>query len=184
MTMFILVVVGFLVWLITSYNGLVKAKNKVNEAVGGIDVQLKKRHDLIPKLISVVKKHQSFEEKILTNLTQLRTKATNTHSFEEKVSVEKDLDHALKQFLVSVENYPDLKSNSNYLHLQRSVNEVEEQLSAVRRYYNSEVTELNNKVLTFPSRILASFFHFKTESYFETRERERQDVDIDAEFEK
>ena len=165
------------------YNSLVIRRNEVKNAFGGLDANLKKRHDLIPNLISTVQAYMKHEADLLTKITQLRTRAiTPGIDPAEKVDVENKLNHALGGLMISVENYPDLKASQNFLDLQRSMNEVEEQISASRRTYNSAVTDLNNGIETFPSNFIASFFKFKKEHVLETPDAERKNFNAKALF--
>ena len=129
------------------YNSLVDKKNQVENAFGGMDVQLKKRYDLIPNLISSVKTYMRHESDTLTEITELRTKALSGGlSNDDKVDLDNKITSKLGGIMVAVENYPDLKASDNFIQLQRSLNEVEEQISASRRSYNASVTDLNNGI--------------------------------------
>jgi len=172
----ILVAVGVIALVIMSmYNGLVRKKNEVQNAFGGMDVQLKKRYDLIPNLISTVKQYMTHERELLTKVTELRSKAMNTNlSSDAKVDLDNQISGAMKGIMVAVENYPDLKANTNFLNLQRTMNEVESQISAARRAYNAAVTDFNNGVQMFPSSIIAGMMHLTTKKVFEIPDVERQ----------
>ena len=169
--------------LISMYNGLIRKKNEVKNAFGGMDVQLKKRYDLIPNLISTVKQYMIHERDLLTKVTELRGKAINTNlSSDAKVDIDNQITGAMKGIMVAVENYPDLKSNTNFLNLQRTMNEVESQISAARRAYNAAVTDFNNGVQMFPSSIIAGMMHLTTKKVFEIQEIERQNYDAKSLF--
>lgn len=165
------------------YNGLVRKKNEVQNAFGGMDVQLKKRYDLIPNLISTVKQYMTHERELLTKVTELRGQAMDANlSSDAKVDLDNQISGAMKGIMVAVENYPDLKSNTNFLNLQRTMNEVESQISAARRAYNAAVTDFNNGVQMFPSSIIAGMMHLKTKKVFEIPDVERQNYDAKSLF--
>ncbi|WP_281636510.1 LemA family protein [Flavobacterium marginilacus] len=152
---------------ISIYNGLVRKKNQVEYSFSGVDVELQKRGELIPNLVESVKKYMSFEQNTLKEIVELRSRITQIKpGSAERFSLENDLTEQLKQLMVTVENYPDLKSNENMLHLQRSLNEAEEQISAARRAYNASVKILNDSIQTFPSTLFASIYDFTIRPYF------------------
>lgn len=177
-TIIIIVVVVLLGLIIMSmYNGLVRKRNEVDNAFGGMDVQLKKRYDLIPNLVATVKQYMTHEKDLLTKVTELRGQAMQSNvSNEQKVDLDNQITGAMKGIMVAVESYPDLKSNTNFLNLQRTFNEVESQISAARRAYNAAVTDFNNGVQMFPSSIIAGMMHLSTKKVFEIPEVERQNV--------
>lgn len=161
------------------YNGLIRKKNEVENAFGGMDVQLKKRYDLIPNIVSTVQQYASHEKDLLEKVTQLRAQAVSGNlSSDEKVAVDNQISGAIKGLMVAVENYPDLKANEQFLHLQRTLNEVESQISASRRAYNAAVTDYNNGVETFPSNIMAGMMGLKRKQVFEIPETERASVNV------
>ena len=178
-TTIVLLVVGVIIvlWVVAMYNGLIRKKNEVENAFGGMDVQLKKRYDLIPNLISTVKQYMTHEKDLLTKVTELRGKAMSGNvSTEEKVDLDNQITGAMKGIMVAVESYPDLKSNTNFLNLQRTMNEVESQISAARRAYNASVTDFNNGVQMFPSSIMAGMMHLSAKKVFEIPEVQRENV--------
>ncbi|HRE77984.1 MAG TPA: LemA family protein [Flavobacterium sp.] len=153
--------------LIVIYNGLVKKKNQVQYAFSGVDVALQKRGELIPNLVESVKKYMDYEQTTLKDIVELRSRIGNTNpNSTQRFEMENKLTGLLKNLMVNVESYPDLKANQNMIHLQRTLNETEEQISASRRAYNSAVNSLNNAILTFPSNVLASLYNFKINPYF------------------
>ncbi len=161
------------------YNGLIRKKNEVDNAFGGIDVQLKKRYDLIPNLVATVQQYASHEKELLEKITQLRAKAVGGNlSNDEKVDLDNQISGALRNIMVSVENYPDLKASENFLNLQRSLNEVESQISAARRAYNAAVTDFNNGIETFPGNLMAGMMGLSRKQVFEIPETERQNVNV------
>lgn len=177
-TIIILVATGiFLLIIFSIYNGLIRKKNEVANAFGGMDVQLKKRYDLIPNLISTVKQYMTHEKDLLTKVTELRSRATNNNlSDDEKVDIDNQITHSVKGIMIAVENYPDLKANENFINLQRTMNEVESQISAARRAYNAAVTDFNNGVQMFPSNIMAGMMSLKAKKVFEIPEVERENI--------
>lgn len=181
---FILIVLLIPIFIfIGIYNGLIGSKNRVEEAFSGIDVQLKKRYDLIPNLVSTVKQYMKHEEKILTEITMLRSKAIGDDlSTEEKVHLNNELSTRLNALNVVVENYPELKANQGFENLQRSLNEIESQISASRRTYNASVREFNNKVEQFPSNIVANMKGFQKYEFYKALEEEKKRIDVEDFF--
>jgi LemA protein len=173
----IIAIVAFL------YNSLIAKKNQVINVFGTIDVMLKKRYDLLPELVSTVKAYMKHERELLEDITKMRTKAVSGRlSDDEKVELDNKVTKALGGIMVAVENYPDLKTNQNFLLLQGSMNEIEEQISAARRAYNAAVTDYNNAVEMLPTNIIARMMSYKSKKVFEISEEQRQDVDTDALF--
>lgn len=176
----ILAVVALFVFIfIGIYNNLIRKRNEVDNAFGGMDVQLKKRYDLIPNLVSTVKQYATHEKELLTKVTEMRAKATSGNlSSDEKVAIDNQISAGMKSIMVAVENYPDLKANENFMNLQRTLNEVESQISAARRTYNAVITDFNNAIQTFPSNIMAGMMSLKRKEVFVIPETERQNVDV------
>ena len=164
----ILVIAAILViWGISIYNRLVKLRNNRENAFADIDVQLKQRHDLIPQLVETVKGYAKHEKTTLENVINLRNAAAGASTVDDKIAAENKLNSALAGLKVTLEAYPDLKANQNFLQLQNEMGDIENKLSAVRRFFNSATKELNNAVQTFPSNIFAGMFGFKKESMFD-----------------
>jgi LemA protein len=156
------------------YNSLVRKKNDVENAFASIDVMLKKRYNLIPALVDAVKGYMKHERDLLTEITLLRTQALSDDLDNEgRVIVENKIQKGMSELFVAVENYPNLKASTNFLHLQGSINEVEEQLAASRRAFNAAVTLYNNSVEVFPSSIVASMMNYRRRTLFEIPESER-----------
>ncbi|MFW6287973.1 MAG: LemA family protein [bacterium] len=173
------VIFPFLIYIII-YNSLISSRNHVEEAFSGIDVQLKKRYDLIPNLVNTVKGYMKHEEKVLTEITRLRSRAVNENlSTEEKAHLNNLLSNRLQALNVVVEDYPDLKADKAFDNLQRSLNEVESQISAARRTYNANVRIYNNKIGQFPSNIVASSRGFVRQEFFQAPEEARDNVNVD-----
>jgi LemA protein len=184
MSILLLIIPGvFLLWLAISYNSLVSRRNSASKAFASIDAMAKKRYDLIPNLVAAVQQYMKHEKETLTQITEMRARATSGNiSDEEKIDLDQKITRAVSGIMVAVENYPDLKASSNFIQLQGSLNEVEEQLSAARRFYNAAVTDLNNAIQMFPTNIVASMFGFRTRELFEISDRERQNVDVKSLF--
>lgn len=163
------------------YVSLIKKKNKVKEAVAGIDVQLKKRYDLIPNLLNMAKKFMEHEKGLMTEIVTLRTEAMKK-SFngnpQEIMELDGLIDAKLKDFWLSVENYPDLKSNQTMVQAMQSFNEAEEHIAAARRFYNASVNELKNAVEIFPGNVVASIIGVKADMpFFEATSKEKERID-------
>lgn len=168
----ILAVVVLLVLLIISkYNSLVKLRNNRENAFADIDVQLKQRHDLIPQLVETVKGYAAHEKDTLERVINARNGALSARTIDEKIAAENTLTSALSGLKITLEAYPDLKANQNFLQLQEEISDVENKLAAVRRYFNSATKELNNAVETFPSNIIAGMFGFHKEIMFDLGEQ-------------
>ena len=172
-----------LVLFMVLYNSLIAKKNQVDYAFSGIDVQLKKRHDLIPNLVATVRQYMEHERGLLERITELRARALSPNLPEgERMQVEAALSTALRNLMIAVENYPNLKANENFLHLQASLNEIEEQLAAARRAYNAAVTDYNNAIEMFPTNFVASMMGLSRRTVFEATEQERATPDVSQLF--
>ncbi|MCY7409135.1 MAG: LemA family protein, partial [Chitinophagales bacterium] len=146
-------------------------------AFGSIDAMLKKRYDLLPNLVESVQQYMNYERDTLTKITELRTRAIDPNiPTEQKIQLDNQINAAMKNILVQVENYPDLKANQNFLQLQGSWNEVEEQISAARRAYNASVNNYNNAVEQFPTNIFARMMNYQLKTFFEIPEEERKNI--------
>ena len=177
----ILVGVGVVILVIAfgMYNGLIGKKNGVENAFATIDTILKKRYDLIPNLVAAVKQYMEHERGLLETVTALRAKATSGNiSSDEAITLNNEINKTMGGIMVAVESYPELKANENFKDLQRSLNEVEEQLSAARRAFNASVTDFNNAVEMFPTNIMAGMMNYKRRQLFEIPETERQNPDV------
>jgi len=177
-TSLIIAIVVILI-LILMYNSLVNKKNQVENIFAAVDTQLKKRYDLIPNLVATVSKYMDHEKSLLEEVTKLRSDANKPNiSDEKKIELDKKITSALGSIMIAVENYPDLKANENVMHLQRSLNEVEEQIAAARRAYNQAVTDYNNAIEMIPTNFMASAMNYQRKQVFEIVESERQNVDV------
>ena len=159
------------------YNGLIGKRNQVTNAFSAIDVMLKKRFDLIPNLVEVVKQYSTYEQGTLTKIVELRTKATAGNISEvEKATLDAQLSSSVNGLMVNVENYPDLKANTNFINLQTTWTESEEQIAAARRTYNAAVTDYNNSIMMFPGSIFAGMLNFQPIAVLATAEEERKNI--------
>ncbi|MDR0295944.1 MAG: LemA family protein [Prevotellaceae bacterium] len=174
---FLGVVALLIIWAITKYNSFVKLRNNRENAFADIDVQLKQRHDLIPQLVSTVKGYASHERETLDRVTSARAGAINARSIDEKIVAENALTSALAGLKVTVEAYPDLKANTNFMQLQEEISDIENKLAAVRRYFNSATKELNTTIGMFPANIIANIFNFRKEMMFDLGTAERKTMD-------
>jgi len=177
----ILIVVGILVliviWLVSLYNGLVRLRNRRQNAFADIDVQLRQRHDLVPQLVETVKGYASHEKELLLKVTEARTAAMAATTIDGKIAAEQQLSSALQGLKVQVEAYPDLKANQNFLQLQEELSDIENKLAASRRFFNGATTEYNNAVEAFPGNLIAKNFGFKREVLFDLGEDTRKQMD-------
>ncbi len=172
----IVVVVIVLLWAIAIFNGLIKLKNRTDEAWSDIDVQLKRRYDLIPNLIETVKGYAAHEKQAFESVTNARTKAMSAQGMAEKAKAEDALSNTLKTLFAVAEAYPELKANANFLELQRELSDTENKIQAARRFYNGNVRDLNIRIETFPSRIIAGMLGFKKREFFEIESAAEREV--------
>lgn len=171
-----------IIWLIVTYNSLVSKKNKVKESFASIDVQLKKRYDLIPNILTIAKKYMEHERGLLENITALRAQAVKipdgVENIGNKLQLDGQISKGMGQLMVNMENYPQIKADETMIQSMRTYNEVEEHIAAARRFYNSAVLEMNNACELFPSNIIAGMFNFKQVPFFKVEdEKERERVD-------
>jgi LemA protein len=177
----IIAAAAIIIWIIIIYNLFIRDKNHIKEAWSGIDVQLKRRHNLIPNLVSSVRGYSKHERDLFEEITEKRAKSTRIENVKEKAAVEADLSGMIKNLFVVVEEYPDLKASQNFLDLQNQLVEIEDQLQYSRRYYNGRVRNYNIRVESFPSNIIAGIFDFKQEEFFEitlATERKTPEVQV------
>ena len=169
--MSVLIVAGILVliviWLVSLYNGLVRLRNRRENAFADIDVQLRQRHDLVPQLVDTVKGYAGHERELLTKITEARSAAMAATTIDGKIVAEQQLSAALAGLKIQVEAYPDLKANQNFLQLQEELSDIENKLAASRRFFNAATTEYNNSVESFPSNLIAKNFGFNREIMFD-----------------
>ncbi|MFZ2299701.1 MAG: LemA family protein [Candidatus Moraniibacteriota bacterium] len=178
-TAIILVVVGaFVLYIVAIFNSLVRLRNRVSEAWSDIDVQLKRRYDLIPNLINTVKGYAAHESGVFDRVTKARAAAMQGGTIADKAASENMLTDALKSLFAVAEAYPDLKANQNFLELQRELADTENKIQASRRFYNGNVLELNNKIDMFPSNIIAGMFSVAKREFFEVADGEKAPVQV------
>ena len=170
------VAVFLLLVIIGLYNGLVKIRNRAKEAWSDIDVQLKRRYNLIPNLIETVKGYAAHEREVLEKVTEARTRAMEAKDLKEKEKAENALSNTLKTLFAVSENYPQLRASENFLELQRELRDTEDKVQAARRFYNSQVRDLNIKIESFPSNMVAAMFGFKKMEFFEMEEATEREV--------
>ncbi len=166
-SLYLLLSIALLFWLIAIYNRLVKDKNRVFAAWSDIDVQLKRRHDLIPKLIEIVKSYSNYERKTLDEITQLRTQSSLSTPPADRAVTENHLGSHMKKLLVIMEDYPDLKADAQYLSLQTNLSQIENDIQSARRYYNGCVRNLNIRIDSFPDLCIARLFNYQQADFFE-----------------
>lgn len=172
------VLVAIIGFFVSTYNGLVVARNKVRDQFSQIDVQLKRRFDLIPNLVETVKGYAKHESETLEKVIEARNGYANAKTDAEKMAASKDMSQGVMQIFALAENYPELKANENFLDLQKQLKEVEDKIGYARQFYNDAVLMYNNKTEMVPSNIVASMFGFKKESFFEADEKEKENVEV------
>jgi LemA protein len=172
-------VVVIALWLVLAYNGLVTVRNRTQEAYSDIDVQLKRRYDLIPNLVEAVKGYASHEKTVFEDVTAARSNAMQATG-PARAGAENQLSGALKSLFAVAENYPDLKANENFLNLQNELTDTEDKIQAARRFYNGMVRDLNTKIQVFPTNIFASMFGFAKMDFFgnDLTDAEKQPVQV------
>ena len=173
------IVVVVAIAIIAMYNGLITLKNRVDEAWSDISVQLKRRYDLIPNLISTVKGYAAHEKEVFEKVTEARTRAMNAGTTQEKAEAENMLSGTLKSLFAVSENYPELKANQNFLELQRELTDTEDKIMASRRFYNGNVRDFNTKLQVFPTNMIAGMLKFSAREFFEMDEKEKENVKVE-----
>ena len=175
----LIILVLLVLYIITIYNKIIVLKNYVKEAFSTMDVYLKKRWDIIPNLIECVKEYAEYEKEVLTEITELRAKNYSAMSNNEKFDVNKQISTVMPKIFAVAENYPDIKSNQNYINLAENLTMIENDIANSRKYYNGTVRELNTILEIFPSNIVGNIFKIQKEKLFEINEEERQNVKVD-----
>ncbi len=180
----ILIVIGIIVligifYIIGTYNGLVALRNQVQNAWKQIDVQLKRRYDLIPNLVEVVKDYMSYEQETLEKVIQARNMAVNAKTMKEQIEADNMVTSTLKSLFAVFENYPDLKANQNVMKLQEELTHTENSIAYARQLYNDLVMSYNMKLQMFPSNIIAGMFNFTPYEYFNIKEEEKENIKVD-----
>lgn len=178
-TILIILAAIIIIWLVLAYNRFIRLRRRTDEAWSDIDVQLKRRHDLIPNLVETVKGYASHERQLFENVTEARAKAINASGAAQKAEAENMLSGALKSLFAVAENYPQLRASENFSKLQEELSDTENKIQAARRFYNGNVRDLNIAIETFPSNIVAKMFNFKSAEFFEVEgEEERKPVEV------
>lgn len=174
----IVLAVLFVLYLVGTYNGFIVLRTRIKEAFSGIDVQLKRRSDLIPNLVETVKGYAKHEKSVFENVTKARSALIKAESPREKAEANNQLTQTLKTLFAVAEAYPQLQASGNFKDLQRQLEDTEDKIAYSRQFYNSNVLEYNTKVQVFPSNLIASIFAFKGEEFFEAGEEERKKVEV------
>lgn len=173
------VVVLIIIYIIATYNKLVTLRNRVRDQWAQIDVQLKRRFDLIPNVVNTVKGYAKHESETLENVIKARNTFMTASTKEEEIKANGELTNAISKLFALTESYPELKANENFIKLQDELKETENKIASARQFYNDTVLGYNNKLELFPSNIVAGLFHFKTESFFEANKEERNNVKVE-----
>ncbi len=176
MMIFLLVLVVLVLWLIMTYNGLIRLQNQVNDGWADIDVQLKRRYDLIPNLINTVKGYAAHESGVFEQVTKARSVAMSAGTPADKIQAENALAGTLKTLFAVAEAYPDLKANQNFMSLQNELSDTENKIQAARRFYNGMVRDFNTKLQVFPTNLMANSLGFKARSFFELTDAAQREV--------
>ncbi|MFH0873500.1 MAG: LemA family protein [Candidatus Komeilibacteria bacterium] len=172
------VIAIILIWLIATFNSLIRRRNQVQEGWADIDVQLKRRYDLIPNLMETVRGYMQHEDRVLTQVTEARTLAMKAENADTRAQAENALTGALKSLFAVAENYPDLKASANFLKLQDELSDTENKIQAVRRFYNGQVRDFNTAIQVFPTNLIASTMGMKAFAFFEAGTEERENVQV------
>lgn len=172
------VIVAFAIWIVAIYNTLIRLKTRTEEAWSDIDVQLKRRHDLIPNLVETVKGYMAHEANVLIQVTEARNMAMNAKTTDEKSKAESALSDTLKTLFAVSENYPDLKASTNFAKLQDELSDTENKIQAARRFYNGNARDFNIKMRVFPDNIIANMLKFVEFKFFEAGEKEKENVEV------
>lgn len=174
----IFIILAFIAYIWLSYNSLVTLRERIKEALSGIDVQLKRRTDLIPNLVETVKGYAKHEKEIFENVTKARSSLMNASALPEKAKASDQLTGALKSLFAVAENYPNLKASDNFKELQEELSDTEDKISYSRQFYNSNVLAYNTKIKSFPASLIAHQFGFSEQEFFETTDADRQPVKV------
>lgn len=174
------IVVVLLIYVFVTYNSLIKLQNIVKEAFSTMDIYLKKRWDLIPNLVEVVKNYAKHEKEVIEKITELRTNTYQDMTIDKKININEQLTQGISTIIAVSENYPELKANENFLGLSKDLTKIEEDIANSRKYYNGSVRIFNTKIQMFPSNILANIFGFKNANMFEANAEEKNNVKVDV----
>jgi LemA protein len=177
-TMMIAALVILAVYIIATYNGLIVLKTRIQEALSGIDVQLKRRADLIPNLVETIKGYAKHEKEVFENVTKARSALMSAQSLPEKAEANNQLSTTLKSLFAVAEAYPQLQANANFQDLQKQLQDTEDKVAYSRQFFNSNVLDYNTKISLFPGSIIANMFAFKSFEFFQATEEERKNVQV------
>ena len=172
------IIVILLIYILITYNSFINSRNLVKEAFSTMDIYLKKRWDLIPNLIEVVKGYSKYENETLTKITSLRSSSYDELTMDNKININEDLSRCLSNIFAVSENYPELKANELYTNLSNNLISIEDEIANSRKYYNGTVRNFNNKIQMFPNNILAKLFRFKEFKMFEANAEEKNNVGV------
>ena len=178
-TLLFLIIIAIIAFVVAIYNKLIKMRNHADEAWSDIDVQLKRRYNLIPNIVETVKGYAAHEDSVFTKVTEARSNAINAGDLHEQAKAENMLSGALKSLFAVAENYPDLKANENFMQLQNELVDTEDKIQAARRFYNGTVRDYNTKIQQFPNNLIAGTFKFEAKEFFEVEdEKEKKNVEV------
>ena len=181
-TIILIVIAALVLWLVATYNGLIRSRNRVEEAWSDIEVQLKRRYDLIPSLINTVKGYAAHESGVFEKVTEARTRAMGTQNPHDKLASENMLTGALKSLFAVAEAYPDLKANQNFMSLQGDLTDTENKIQAARRFYNGNVRDFNTRLQVFPTNTIAGMLKFSPREFFDIDEKGPEGQPVKVEF--
>lgn len=170
--------------VIVMYNSLISKVNQIKNAEGALDATLKQRYDLLPNLVEVAKQYMDHEDKMFTKIIELRTRAQNANSFSEKIEANKEIDKSIKNIMMNVENYPTLLSNQNFIKLQEAMVDLENNIAAARRFYNTSVVNYNDSIQMIPGNLMAPMMGLKIREIYSITENERQNPNMKELFKK
>ena len=174
----IVIVLILAAFIASTYNSLVQLRNRVKDQWSQIDVQLKRRFDLIPNLVETVKGYAKHESETLENVVKARNSYVSAETTEDAMKADGELTKAVSKLFALAESYPDLKANTNFMQMQEELSQTEDKVAHARQFYNDTVLQYNNKVQMFPSNIIAGMFNFKAETFFEASDAERENVKV------
>ncbi|MCC7436806.1 LemA family protein [Candidatus Nomurabacteria bacterium] len=182
MTIILIIAIILVGWFVLTYNSFIKGKNQFTEAWADIEVQLKRRYDLIPNLVNTVKGYSTHESGVFEKVTQARSQAMQAGSLADHAKAEGELTGALKSLFAISEAYPDLKANTNFLELQRELSDTENKIQSARRFYNGTVRDFNTRLQVFPSNMVANMFGFKSAEFFDLADNDAAQQPVEVKF--
>lgn len=182
MTIILIIVAVIVIWFVLSYNAFIRGKNRFTEAWADIEVQMKRRYDLIPNLVNTVKGYATHESNAFEKVTEARSRAMQASSLADHASAEINLGKAVTGLFGIAEAYPDLKANANFIELQRELSDTENKIQAARRFYNGTVRDFNTRLQVFPSNIIASLFGFKAAEFFDLPDTDAAQQPVEVKF--